>query len=109
MSRLAYTGRATTERPGRCGRTSTSVPRHRAARTRAAVTDASDLTAAAESRIEGVAKRVAEEVEREHGGEDRDAGADAHPPLQIRQVALRVVDVLAPRRIRRARARAEGQ
>src|SRR6266542_5713192 len=62
---------------------------------------------AAEARIERVAEGVAEEVEREHREEDRDAGPGAHPPLQVRQVALRVVDVGSPRRNGRLRAEAE--
>src|SRR6266498_3760657 len=53
------------------------------------------LTAATEARIQGIAERVTQEVERENGREDRDAGTDAHPPLQVREVTLRVVDVLA--------------
>src|SRR5438552_17958393 len=62
---------------------------------------------APEARVQGVAEGVAQEVEGEAGGEDRDAGPDAHPPLQVGQVALRVGDVLPPRRVGRLWCRAE--
>src|SRR5688500_6962309 len=63
--------------------------------------------AAAELGVEGVAEGVAEEVEGEDGQEDRQAGAGAHPPEQVGQVALGVVDVLAPGRGRRLGAEPE--
>src|SRR3989442_6346305 len=62
---------------------------------------------AAEAWIERIAERIAEEVEGEDRGENGDAGADAHPPLEIAQIPLRVVHVLAPGRIRRPPAEGE--
>src|SRR2546428_9783351 len=62
---------------------------------------------AAEAWIERIAERIAEEVEGEDRGENGDAGADAHPPLEIGQIPLGVVHVLAPGRIRRLRTEAE--
>src|SRR5881409_805556 len=53
------------------------------------------------------AERIAEEVEGEDRGENGDAGADAHPPLEIGQIPLGVVHVLAPGRVRRLRTEAE--
>src|SRR5690242_19624576 len=44
--------------------------------------------AAAELRVQPVAQRVAQEIEREHRQEDGHARANAHPPHQIAQVAL---------------------
>src|SRR5688500_6696507 len=60
-----------------------------------------------QARVQGVAQRVPEEVEREHGDEDPEARSDARPPLQIRQPALRVVHVRAPGRCRRLCAEPE--
>src|SRR5688572_6304317 len=60
-----------------------------------------------QARVERVAQRVPEEVEREHGDEDPESRSDARPPLQIREPALRVVHVGAPGRRRRLRAEPE--
>src|SRR5438046_1752673 len=65
------------------------------------------LPAATEPGIQRVAERVAQEVEREHRDEDRDPRTRAHPPLHVREVALRVVDVLSPRGVRGLRPEAE--
>src|SRR5437870_2679797 len=62
---------------------------------------------AAQAWIERVAKGVTEEVESEHRAEDRESGTDAHPPLEVRQVTDRVVDVLSPRGEGRLRPEAE--
>src|SRR5262249_61987087 len=51
-------------------------------------------------RVETVANPVAEDVQREHGNEDRDAGQDRNPPRLLDQPAA-VGDHHAPRRRRR--------
>src|SRR5437773_9591703 len=65
------------------------------------------LRRSTEARVQSVPQGVAQEVDREDGREDRDPRASAHPPLEVREVSLRVVDVLAPRRVRRLRAETE--
>src|SRR2546428_3460286 len=62
---------------------------------------------AAQPRVERIAERVAEEVEGKDREKDGRAGAQAHPPHQVREVARVVIDVLAPRRIRWLSAEAE--
>src|SRR5690606_10743415 len=61
---------------------------------------------AVQVRVEGVADAVAEEVEGEHGDEDRRAGRDRHPPGVLEKV-LAEGEHLPPAWGRRLHAEAE--
>src|SRR5205085_3382553 len=67
---------------------------------------ASDWTitsALAELRVPGVTERVAEQVEREHGQADREAGEDREPRRLLHERAARAAQHESPRRRGRLR------
>src|SRR5262245_52499542 len=63
--------------------------------------------AAAQLRIPGVAERVAEEIEREHGQADRQPRKDGEPGRLLHEGAARAAQHQPPGRCRRLRADAE--
>src|SRR5437868_5433854 len=63
--------------------------------------------ASAETRVEHVAQRVAQQVEAQHHEAERGAGEDRHP-RRVREVPSRLpAQVGSPRRRRRGRAQAQ--
>src|SRR5215467_1491806 len=64
------------------------------------------LTSPRQARVEGVADRVAHEVEADHGDEEGDAGAE-DDPRGLLEVAAAGVDHAAPRGVRGLDAEAE--